>query len=154
MSGRDLSVGLLLAGGAAMIWLLSRPIIAHAAPPPPFRVVCPMLLPADMVPMRSIADGWTATSGVWTVDDSGMLHGAPNESAYLVPTWKKTEKHGKRTTDNRGWSLYVPHGHEKWLYCGYGPVQLARRVPVEATQCTVSVDFNGKRRGPTVFVCK
>ena len=154
MRGRDFPFGLLLAWVAAMGWLLTRPLIAHGAPTAPFRVVCPMLLPADMVPMRSTADGWTATSGVWPVDDSGMLHGAPNEGAYLLPDWKKTQKNSGHTIDNRRWSLYVPHGHEKWIYCGYGPVQLARRVPVDATECTVTVDFKGKQRGPTVFVCK
>ena len=83
-----------------------------------------------------------------------MLHGAPNESGYLVPSWKKAEKRGKRTVDNRGWDLYVPHGYEKWVYCGYGPVQLAHRVPVDATECSVSVTFNGQQRGPTVFTGK
>ena len=46
MTGRDFPFAL-LAAGAAVTWLLSRPHVAHAAPAAPVSAVCPALLPAD-----------------------------------------------------------------------------------------------------------
>lgn len=57
-------------------------------------------------------------------------------------------------TDIRRWNFEKPHGYETWLYCAYGPVQLAHRIPLNATECTVTIEFEKDRRGPTVFVCK
>jgi hypothetical protein len=47
MTGRDFPFAL-LAAGAAVTWLLSRPHAAHAAPPAPVSAACASLPAADM----------------------------------------------------------------------------------------------------------
>ena len=114
----------------AMAWLLSHPVTARAAAPAPFRVQCPQSLPA------------------------GMLHGAPDEQAYLKPTSGGKTMRGKRAVFVTRWTFDVPHGYETWMYCGYGAVELARRIPVTATECTVTTEYEGKQRMPPIFVCR
>lgn len=156
MSWGRIRTAKLLATGA-LFCMLSKPLIAQSAPAPvsPYRVVCPEELPPGLVPTRTPTDGWaTSAPQPWPVDGSGMLHGAHDGEGYLVPDSADLKKRGTRKTDIRRWTFDVPHWHETWLYCAYGPVQLARRIPVDAKECTVTVEFNGGQRGPTVFVCK
>ena len=152
MSQLDHPFGLLLATSAAMVSLLSQPIAAHAAP---HRVECPHWLPPGSVPMRTTPEGWNmSASAPWKLDGSGILHGAPDEEAYLIPNYAhKTNRQGQ-TTSVRRWSFTVPHGFETWLYCTYGPVQLARPIPPTATECSATViEIRGERIS-TVFACR
>ena len=138
-----------LACGAALA--ADGPLAAAA----PFTAVCPEGLPTAHVPARDAADGWAASaSQTWPVDGSGMLHGPHDGEGYLIPGSAEVRKRGDHKTDIRRWSFDKPHWFETWLYCGYGPVQLAMRIPVDATECRVTVEFNKGQRGPTVFVCK
>lgn len=83
-----------------------------------------------------------------------MLHGAPDEEAYLVPTSASKTKSRGRTISVRRWTMSVPHAFETWLYCAYGPVQLSRRIPPVATECTVTVEEDRGDRISTVFDCR
>ena len=156
MSGRGFQLALLLAGGA-IVWLRGHQSAAHAAPAAvtPFHAVCPAVLPAGVVPLHGTAGDWTASAPAqWPVDGSGMLHGPADGQAYLVPDSARTTRSGARKTHVRRWTLGSPHQNETWVYCAYGPVELARRIPVDATECTVTVDYLRQQRGQTVFDCK
>lgn len=156
MNGRRFPFGLMSATAAAMAWCLSQPHAAYAAPAPQ-RFDCPLSLPPGMVPTRNLPDGWNMTAPeawAWRLDGSGMLHGAPDEGGYLIPASAQTHKSRRREISVRRWVLSTPHGYETWLYCGYGPVQLARRVPPTATECTVTVEVNREQRVSTAFVCR
>lgn len=156
MNRRAYHFGLSLAASCAMAWWLSQPLAAYAAPAPQ-RVDCPLSLPAGSVQPRALPDGWhldAPESWSWPLDGSGMLQGRPDESGYLVPTSAETKKTGGRKVSVRRWTMDVPHAHETWLYCGYGPVQLARRIPPTATDCTVTVEMDRGQRVSTAFVCR
>lgn len=115
---------------------------------------CPLTLPTGLVPPR-VVDGWTvAVPGAWTLDGSGMLHGPVDGEAYLVPDGSENRIDGKRELWSRKWTLGVPHAFETWLYCAYGPVQLAKKIPEKATECVVTVELNGRERVSTAFVCR
>ena len=154
MSGRGIPFGLLLATAGAMAWLLSHPVTVRAAAAPQYRVQCPKSLPADTTPTRARDDGWTASAPAgFIVDGAGMLHGAPDEQGYLKPDTTGTVKRGKGEVSVTRWSFDMPHWYETWLYCTYGPIELARRIPVNATACTVTIKVDGKQRTPPVFEC-
>ena len=105
--------------------------------------------------MRKHANGWTTSARMGRrIDSAGMLHGAPDEQAYLKPTSGGPTMRGKRAVFVTRWTFDVPHGYETWLYCGYGAVELARRIPVTATECTVTTEREGKQRMPPIFVCR
>ncbi len=155
MSGRDFPWRLALTTVGVIAWLVSHPVAAHAALAAPFRVECPQSLPAGMVPTHEQANGWTVSAPAGRrIDGAGMLHGAPDEQAYLKPTSGGTTKRGKRAVSVTLWTFDVPHWYETWVYCAYGPVELARRIPEKATECTVTVEREGAQRMPTIFVCK
>lgn len=148
--------GLAIATTAAMVWCLGQPPAARAAPTPQ-RVDCPLSLPPGSVPARTLPDGWHVVAPEawsWKLDGSGMLHGAPDEGGYLVPTSAHNSKRRGRDISVRRWTMEVPHDHETWLYCAYGPVQLARRISPTATECIVTVEEKRGQRVSTAFVCR
>jgi hypothetical protein len=143
---------------STLLLALSAPHAVHAqAASNLFQMTCPPTLPKNAVPTRDHAGGWIVSSpGAedWSQDDSGMLHGAPDGQAYLVPDVAEDKTRGDKRVSLRSWKFSLPHGHEKWLYCGYGPVQLAHRIPSGATECSVRVEFHKGQRVPTIFTCK
>jgi hypothetical protein len=131
------------------------PKVQEASGATGFRVVCPPALPANTASVRKSQDGWTVSkSGNQPFNGSGMLHGDPDEEAYLVPDSVVGPKAGKSSHATRRWTFGVPHGHEKWIYCAYGTVQLARRIPAHASECTATESLDRGSYGPTVFRCK
>ena len=59
-----------------------------------------------------------------------LLGIAPNESGYLKPYEVNITKKGRGETGVTRWKLDpLPHSHETWLYCGYGPLQLFKPIP-------------------------
>ena len=90
----------------------------------------------------------------WRLEGGGLLHGAPDESGYLKPYDTKVSKNGYRETGITRWKLGLPHPYETWLYCGYGPLQLFKRIPVDATECTATSKTERGVFVETVFVCR
>ncbi len=120
------------------------------------RFACPLWLPANAFKADSPVAGWTALMPQEArLDGGGMLHGAPNESAYLAPRDSKNRKTGANTsTSISRWSFEQPHGYEKWVYCGYGPLELFQRIPPTATECTATSKLEDGAFVETVFVCR
>lgn len=144
MSDRYFPFGLVLAAAGAVVWALSNPGLARAAAP--IRIECPRNLPSDTVAMRPRPDGWTqAAPAGYPLDERGVLTGAPDEQAYLIPDRPGEKRHSEK------WSFYTPHGIEHWVYCKYGPVLLARRIPPDVKECTAT---EGKTSRVTVFQCR
>lgn len=145
MTGRDFAFSLVLAAGGAIGGMLSQPATARAAESP-VRIECPRTLPDDAVTKRQRRDGWTqAVPGEHSLSDWGVLTGAPDEQAYLMP-----DRPGAKP-DSERWSFYTPHGYQHWVYCKYGPVLLARRISPAIKECVGTV---GKTSKLMAFLCK
>lgn len=146
MTGRGFPLDWVLAAAGAGIWALSNPVGAAAAP---IRIECPRTLPPDVMAMRERPDGWTqavpATPVGYPLDGRGVLTGAPDEQAHLKP-----DRPGAKPNSEK-WSFYTPHGYQHWVYCQYGPVVLARRIPASVKECVAT---KAKNAGQTIFVCK
>jgi hypothetical protein len=84
----------------------------------------------------------------------GLLHGAPNESGYLKPDTAKLSKDGSRETNVTVWKLSPPHPYETWLYCSYGPLEIFKRIPPDATVCVATSKLERSAFLETVFVCR
>lgn len=120
-----------------------------------FHIECPRLSPEKALPLTVSADGWTvSTPASHRNDGAGMVHGAPDEQAYLVPTSNHAIKRGKTAIIVTRWAFSLPHSYETWLYCAYGPVEMARRIPVNATECVATDERRGSERLPTIFDCR
>lgn len=124
------------------------------------RISCPELLqPESMQPDRPPL-GWSLyMPHALSLTEGGMLHGAPDESAYLVPDSYTSRKVGKQIIKTQSWSFDVPHGYPTWAYCGYGgaggPLQLFKRIADDATKCTLTTKGIGERtKQMAEFVCK
>lgn len=158
MNDRGFPVVLALAVSCAMAGLCSMPLTARSAEQPAGEqhVDCPLWLKPDSFKADRPPEGWTAVMPQeWRLDGGGLLHGAPDESGYLRPYEAKTTKKGDRETGITRWKLGpLPHSYETWLYCGYGPLQLFKRIPVNATECTATTNTERGAFVGTVFVCK
>jgi hypothetical protein len=74
--------------------------------------------------------------------------------AFLIPGRVDERRRGQRSESVQRWTFDLPHWYETWLFCSYGPVDLALRIPVNATECVATVAYVGEKRQPTVFICK
>ena len=88
-----------------------------------------------------------------------MLHGAPDQSGYMVPDDTRLTKSGKSSTQTDRWIFPAPEGYPTWIYCGYGgagaPLQLFQRIADDATQCTLtSKSKDGLGKEMAEFICK
>ena len=124
------------------------------------RFTCPERLAPETVQPNHPPAGWTMymPRGV-RLTEGGMLHGEPDQSAYMVPDDTKFTESGKSSTQIDHWMFPAPEGYPTWIYCGYGgsgaPLQLFKRVADEATECTLTSrtkDHLGKEVAE--FICK
>lgn len=119
------------------------------------RVACPLAVEPDAFVANRPPAGWTALNRGARLSTGGLLHGAPEESAYLKPTMSKNRKTGPLTSiDVNRWTLSMPHSYETWLYCEYGTQQLFKRVMADATECTLTTQVKSGTVEAMVFLCK
>lgn len=91
----------------------------------------------------------------WRLDGGGLLHGAPSEGGYLKPYDAKTTKKGQVETGVTRWVLSpLPHPFETWAFCGYGPIQLFKRIPADATECTATMTSERGAFTGTAIMCQ
>jgi hypothetical protein len=134
--------------------------LAHGAPPTAtttetFRVTCPPSLAAAAFKPDRVPAGWVGAVPQDTrVSGAGLLWGPPDESGYLKPDEAKTTGPAGRRVNSTRWRLAVPHSYETWMYCAYGPLQLSKRIPPEATECTASSTGSSGAFDEVVFACK
>lgn len=124
------------------------------------RFTCPERLAPETIQPNHPPAGWTMymPRGARLVG-GGMLHGAPDQSGYMVPDDTKLTKSGKSSTQTDRWAFHAPEGYPTWIYCGYGgagaPLQLFKRIADDATQCTLTAKSTDERTKQMVeFVCK
>lgn len=123
------------------------------------RITCPTRLEPDAVHPRNPPSGWELyMSRPVYLTEGGMLHGPPDESAYLVPdrsTHRKAENH---VLESQHWSFDVPHGYTMWAFCGYGhgaTLKLFKKVSESATECTLSSKAKDERTKESIdFSCR
>lgn len=109
---------------------LLLPLTVLAAP-----VACPLTLDEGAVKIVHPPVGWLGVSNsLARLTSGGVMRGHPDGEGYLRPQ-RITQLKGGGTSSNE-----FAAGEEKWLWCGYGgtnALQLAKRLPNEATMCTV-----------------
>lgn len=102
----------------------------------PAPVVCPLVVKEGAIRIVRPPTGWIATShSLARLTSGGLMRGHPDQIGYLRPE-KTTLFNGGGTASNEFGS-----GEEKWLWCGYGgtnALQLSKRLPDSATECTVT----------------
>jgi hypothetical protein len=123
------------------------------------RIACPARLEPDAIQSNHVPSHWELhMPRLVYLTEGGMLHGPPDESAYLVPDRSSDNKTGKQILQSQHWSFDVPHGYTMWMYCGYGSgvtLKLFRKVAESATECTLTSKANDARIKDEVdFVCK
>lgn len=152
MSGQGFSAALVLAV-AAVGALWSEPTAARSVEQ---RTICPLWLQPDAFKANRPPEGWTGVmTQEWRLSaGGGLLWGAPEELAYLKPSEARTTRAGSRVTGITRWKLTLPHAFEVWLSCAYGPLQLFKRIPIDATECTSSNTIENGLFEESVFVCK
>jgi hypothetical protein len=90
---------------------------------------CPGILKEEVLkPGRPVA-GWVTVPSQQHLIGAGMLAGAPETETYLVPD---------KTTKNSQTFEFAKDDGQRWLWCGYGGLRLARRLDDRATSCTIT----------------
>lgn len=122
-------------------------------------ITCPAHLSPEALQSPQVQAGWSLyVPRELPLSEGGMLHGPPDESGYLAPYDTKSVKNGKTTVQTQRWTFQPPHAFPTWLYCGYGgggaPLQLFRRIPDGATECTAATRIVGSVIQGVEFVCR
>lgn len=154
MSGRPFPVIPVLAavGGALCLWWPSTGRSAE------HRIPCPPTLEPGTVQGKA-PPGWRlAMPQPARLTAAGMLHGAPEESGYLVPAESKNTKQGDRSSWTQRWRFDRPHWYPTFVYCAYGggagPLQLFQPIAEDATECTLASSTSKGAVDRMEFVCK
>ncbi|WP_426113843.1 STY0301 family protein [Massilia sp. PWRC2] len=108
---------------------------------------CPGIIPVTTIKPDKAVAGWTTVvPGPMHLRGAGMLSGAPETKRYLVPD-----------KDAKGIQTYrVARGDgERWVWCDYGAVELARKLDDSATSCVVTTKIKtAERFVSAVVACK
>ncbi|MDB5933790.1 MAG: hypothetical protein JWQ01_1134 [Massilia sp.] len=99
-------------------------------------VACPLILDDGAAKVARAPSGWTAVPAqAVRLSSGGLLRGRPEDWGYLRPERTATTRGGGSASN-----AFAP-GEERWLWCGYGgagALQIAKRLPDDATVCTVT----------------
>lgn len=145
----------LAAGLAVAIGWQAGPVLGAPPAAAPFRVTCPASLATTAFRADRVPAGWVGAMPQETrVSGAGLLWGPPDESGYLRPDEAKTTGPANRRVNTTRWRFDLPHSYETWVYCLYGPLQLAKRTPPDAVECTASSTGSPGWFDEIVFVCK
>jgi hypothetical protein len=147
-----------LSAAITLILASSGPAIpAYSAPPgaDTLQVSCPLSLPAATFKPDRVPEGWSGALPLDTrVSGAGLLHGPPKEMGVLKPGFAKSTGSAGRKVNVTRWKLDVPHPYETWVFCEYGPLQLAKRIPPNAVECTSTSKGSSAWFEEIVFTCK
>ncbi len=90
---------------------------------------CPGIIKADVLRPGTPVVGWQTVPSQQHLMGAGMMAGAPETETYLVP-----DNETKTTQTFR----FAMGDGERWLWCMYGGMRLARRLDDKATICTIT----------------
>jgi hypothetical protein len=90
---------------------------------------CPGIIPASSIkPDKPVSDWMTVVPGQMHLKGAGMMGSPPERRGYLVPD-----------SDTKTTQTYTfAKGEERWLFCDYGAVELARKVGGGGTKCVIT----------------
>jgi hypothetical protein len=101
---------------------------------------CPGIIPATAIKPDKAVTGWeTVVPGQMHLRGAGMMAGKPETKMYLVPD---KDAKGVQTFG------FVKGDGERWMWCDYGVVELARKLDDGATSCVITT----KIKKPELFV--
>jgi|GEM_PF-3923277 len=123
-------------------------------------ISCPERLEPEAIQSNHPPAGWELhmLRPVY-LTEGGMLHGPPEESAFLVPDDSSSRRIGKQTLETLRWSFDVPNGQTLWVYCGYGgggaTLKLFKMVTKGVRECTLStLSTTGPIKDSVKLSCK
>jgi hypothetical protein len=90
---------------------------------------CPGVIKENVLKPGKVVVGWQTVPMQQHLKGAGMMGGAPETETYLMP--EKDEK-GKQTFE------FSKGDGERWLWCMYGGMRLAKRLDDKATTCTIT----------------
>lgn len=157
MNKLPLPAALTLVLASSVAWLASPAILAHSAPrgTDKFQVTCPLSLPAAAFKPDRVPEGWSGALPLDTrLTGAGLLHGPPEEMGVLKPDFAKSAGSSGQKVNVTRWKLDVPHPYETWVFCEYGPLQLAKRIPPYAVECTAASKGSSAWFEEIVFTCR
>lgn len=108
---------------------LSAILYVNASAKVGVQAACPDRIAASAIKNVQAPDGWLgSTPGPIYLDATGMMVGPPDSMLYLVPS---------KSTPSTQTFEFVAGDRQRWLWCGYGGAQLARRLDDAATRCVI-----------------
>jgi hypothetical protein len=102
---------------------------------------CPVGLPSKTIKPGEPVPGWVTTTEQMHLDAAGMLTGAPETELYIMPAEGTKERPVFKFDKGDG---------QRWLWCGYGGVQLSRRLDDKATRCVLTFKTQRRDGAPTL----
>jgi hypothetical protein len=90
---------------------------------------CPGILTEDVLTPGRPVVGWVTVPNQQHLLTAGMMAGAPETETYLIPE--------KNTKEKQTFEFAKGDG-QRWLWCGYSGVTLARRLDDKATSCAIT----------------
>lgn len=127
--------GLLLS--AICLW----PVIGAMAAD--MKAECPVGIPPTSIRPGEAVAGWVTTPEQMHLRAAGMMMGGPETAMYVAPVSSTRAKQVFEFDKGEG---------ERWLWCSYGGVKLARRLDDRATRCTLLFKTQQRDGAPTLTV--
>ena len=107
---------------------------------------CPGILKDDVLRPGTPVVGWVTAPEQQHLKGAGMMSGAPETETYLMPD--KEAKGIQRFEFTKG-------DGQRWVWCGYGGMRLAKRLDDKATSCTITTKTTKPEMNLTAkVVCK
>ena len=90
---------------------------------------CPGLLTEDVLRPGRVVAGWVTVLSQQHLRGAGMLEGPPEAEGY-----RKPDKEAKDTQT----FVFAKEDGQRWMWCMYGGMRLAKRLDDRATSCTIT----------------
>lgn len=109
---------------------------------------CPSVVKDDSLKPGTPLAGWQTVPTQQHLAGAGMMGGAPEMQAYLMPD-KEDRPQGKQMF------VFDKGDGQRWFWCLYGGMRLAKRLDDKATRCTITTKTKQpEKRLSAAVVCK
>ena len=102
---------------------------------------CPIGIPPTSIKVGEPVQGWVTTPKQMHLRGAGMMMAGPETAMYVDPIAGTKEKQVFEFEKDEG---------QRWLWCGYGGVQLTRRLDDRARRCILVTKTQRRDGAPTL----
>lgn len=92
---------------------------------------CPGIVKEEALKPGTTVAGWQTVPMQQHLKGAGMMGGAPETETYLMPD-KDDRAKGKQVFE------FAKGDGQRWMWCMYGGMRLAKRLDDKATSCTIT----------------